>query len=141
MIVNIIELPHEIFARLTGIKRTQKELRPKFGWTGTVFEVGDLAITLLDGLGYYVHIENREKGKVPNVSAEYATFNTKFTIMDLVKAFFWMDVEEEAKHKPFYWTSDGLQSVIAGASGKEVDPSVSTPVVSLSQNSKETVAS
>jgi hypothetical protein len=104
MIVKIIELPHEIFAKLTGIKRTQKELRPEFGWTGTVFEVGDLAITLLDGLGYYVHIENREKGKVPNVSAEYATFNTKFTIMDLVKAFFWMDVEKEAKHKPFYWT-------------------------------------
>jgi hypothetical protein len=25
--------------------------------------------------------------------------------MDLVKAFFWMDVEKEAKHKPFYWTT------------------------------------
>jgi hypothetical protein len=89
MIVKIIELPHEIFARLTGIKRTQKELRSEFGWTGTVFEVGDLAITLLDGLGYYVHIENREKGKVPNVSTEYATFNTKFTMSRCTGSMVW----------------------------------------------------
>jgi hypothetical protein len=48
-----------------------------------------------------VHIENREKGKVPKVKPEYAAF----TIMDLIKAFFWMDVEGDAKHKPFYWTT------------------------------------
>jgi hypothetical protein len=54
---------------------------------GTGFEVGETAIVLLDKLGFYVHMENREKGKVPNVEVEFAEFNTKFTIMDLVKAF------------------------------------------------------
>jgi hypothetical protein len=93
MAVQIIELPHEIFAKLTGLKRTQKQWKPEFGGMGTAFEVGEAAIVLLVGLGFYVHMENREKGKVPNVEAEFAVFNTKFTIMDLVKAFFWMDVE------------------------------------------------
>jgi hypothetical protein len=50
-------------------------------------------------------MENREKGKVPNVEAEFAEFNTKFTIMDLVKAFSWMDVKGKAFHKPFYCTT------------------------------------
>jgi hypothetical protein len=39
------------------------------------------------------------------VEAEFAEFNTKFTIMDLVKAFSWMDVFGEAFHKPFDWTT------------------------------------
>jgi hypothetical protein len=43
MVVKIIELPHDIFFKLTGIKRTQKEMRPEFCSTGTVFnESGSL---------------------------------------------------------------------------------------------------
>jgi hypothetical protein len=29
MVAKIIELPHNIFFKLTGIKRTQKEMRPE----------------------------------------------------------------------------------------------------------------
>jgi hypothetical protein len=105
MAVQIIELPLPIFVKLTGSKRTQKQWKPEFGWMGTCFEVGETAIVLLDKLGFYVHMENREKGKVSNVEAEFAEFHTKFTINDLVKAFSWMDVEGEAFHKPFYWTT------------------------------------
>jgi hypothetical protein len=67
-----------------------------------IFFVGDIAVDILTELGFYEKMEKRGRGIVPNVTSQFAEFNTKFTIMDLVRAILWMEVGEGNQHqKPF----------------------------------------
>jgi hypothetical protein len=50
-----------------------------------IFFVSDIAVDILTELGFYEKMEKRGRGIVPNVTSRFAEFNTKFTIMDLVR--------------------------------------------------------
>jgi hypothetical protein len=105
LFVEQLELSREDFQSVTGLKKVQLMLKDKYKYGGLIFLVGDIAVDILTELGFYEKMEKRGRGIVPNVTSRFAEFNTKFTIMDLVRAILWMEVGEGNQHqKPFWWT-------------------------------------
>jgi hypothetical protein len=105
LLVEQLELSREDFQSVTALRKVQLMLKDKYKYGGLIFFVGDIAVDILTELGFYGQIEKRGRGIVPNVTSRFAEFNTKFTIMDLVRAILWMEVGEGNQHqKPFWWS-------------------------------------